>query len=65
MINSFHLKEQINEFVKIRNYNAEVKVIDDGNDILNTGGGVLNLIDKSNDEKFLGFLILILYGKKL
>ncbi len=55
LINSFHLKEQINEFVKIRNYNAEVKVIDDGNDILNTGGGVLNLIDKSNDENFLVF----------
>jgi N-acetyl-alpha-D-muramate 1-phosphate uridylyltransferase len=54
-INSFHLKEQINEFVKHHNYDAEIKVIEDGQSILNTGGGVLNLIDKSDDENFLIF----------
>ena len=54
-INSFHLKEQINEFVKHHNYDAEIKVIEDGQSILNTGGGVLNLIDKSDDDNFLIF----------
>ena len=54
-INSFHLKEQINEFVKHHNYDAEIKVVEDGQSILNTGGGVLNLIDKSDDENFLIF----------
>ena len=55
LINSYFLKEQINEFVKNHNYNIEIKVIEDGENILDTGGGILNLIDKSNDEDFLIF----------
>ncbi len=55
LINSFYLKEQINEFVKNHNYNIEIKVIEDGKNILDTGGGILNLIDKSNEENFLIF----------
>ena len=55
MINSFYLKEQINQFVKNQNYNVQIKVIEDGKNILNTGGGILNLIDKSNEENFLIF----------
>lgn len=53
LINSFYLKEQINEFVRNHNYNIEIKVIEDGENILDTGGGILNLIDKSDDENFL------------
>ncbi len=53
LINTFYLKEQIHEFVKNHNYNLEIKVIDDGDHILDTGGGILNLIDKSDDENFL------------
>ena len=55
LINSFHLKEQIDEFVKIHNYNTEIKIVEDGDNILDTGGGVLNLIDKSDEENFLIF----------
>ena len=55
LINSFYLKEQINEFVRNHNYNIEIKVIEDGENILDTGGGILNLIDKSNEENFLIF----------
>ena len=55
LINSFYLKEQINEFVKNHNYNIEIKVIEDGENILDTGGGILNLIDKSDEENFLIF----------
>jgi len=55
LINSFYLKEQINEFVKKHNYNIEIKVIEDGENILDTGGGILNLIDKSKEENFLIF----------
>ena len=55
LINSFYLKEQINEFVRNHNYNIEIKVIEDGENILDTGGGILNLIDKSNDNNFLIF----------
>ena len=55
IINSFYLKEQINEFVKNHNYNIEIKVVEDGESILDTGGGVLNLIDKSKEDDFLIF----------
>ena len=55
LINSFYLKEQINEFVRNHNYNIEIKVIDDGKNILDTGGGILNLINKSDDDNFLIF----------
>ena len=55
LINSFYLKEQINEFVKNHNYNIEIKVIEDGENVLDTGGGILNLIDKSDEDNFLIF----------
>ena len=55
LINSFYLREQINEFVKNHKYNVEIKVIEDGNNILGTGGGILNLISKSEEENFLIF----------
>tara|TARA_B000000532_G_C18787513_1_gene371091 strand:+ start:69 stop:755 length:687 start_codon:yes stop_codon:yes gene_type:complete len=55
LINSFYLKAQIEDFAKTHNYNLEIKVVEDGKNILNTGGGVLNLIKKSDDEDFLIF----------
>ena len=55
LINTFYLKEQINEFFKKHNYKADIEVIDEGNSILDTGGGILNLIKNSEDENFLVF----------
>jgi MurNAc alpha-1-phosphate uridylyltransferase len=54
-INSFYLKEQINKFIEENNFEIEIKVIEDGNTILNTGGGVLNLINKINEDNYLVF----------
>jgi len=55
LINSFYLKEQINKFIEENNFEIEIKVIEDGNAILNTGGGVLNLVSKINENDFLVF----------
>ena len=55
LINSFYLKEQINDFVKNLNYDIEIDVIEDGKNILNTGGGILNLIKNTNEDNFLIF----------
>jgi len=55
LINSFYLKEQIVEFIKKNNFQIEIEVIEDGINILDTGGGILNLISKSDDEDFLVF----------
>jgi N-acetyl-alpha-D-muramate 1-phosphate uridylyltransferase len=53
LINTFYLKEKFYEFFKNRNYKVDIEVVEDGNIILDTGGGVLNLINKSKDENFL------------
>ncbi len=55
LINTFYLKEQIYDFFKNHNYKVEIEIIDDGNTILDTGGGILNLIKHSKDENFLVF----------
>ena len=54
-INSYYLKEQINEFFKNHKFEIDINVIDDGNNILDTGGGILNLVHKSDDKDFLVF----------
>ena len=53
LINSFYLSDQIENYVASLNLN--VKVIKDGNNILDTGGGILNLINNSNQNNFLVF----------
>ena len=50
LINSFYLKEKIYEFIQNNDFDLEIEVIEDENKILNTGGGILNLIDKSDEE---------------
>ena len=53
LINTFHLKKKFHEFVKNHTYKVDIEVIEDGNGILDTGGGILNLINKSKEENFL------------
>ena len=55
LINTFHLKKKFYEYFKNYNYKVDIEVIEDGQAILNTGGGILNLINKSKDENFLVF----------
>jgi len=53
LINSFYLSEQIDEYVA--NLSVNLKVINDGDKILDTGGGILNLINNSKQNNFLVF----------
>ncbi len=55
LLNTFYLKEQIVNYININHFDFNIKVIDDGNEILNTGGGILNMMNNSNDENFLVF----------
>jgi len=64
LINTFYLKEKFYEFFKNHNYKVDIEVVEDGNIILDTGGGILNLIDKSNDENFLIFNPDTIWNKK-
>tara|TARA_Y100001980_G_C14510218_1_gene285691 strand:- start:159 stop:842 length:684 start_codon:yes stop_codon:yes gene_type:complete len=53
LINSFYLGEQIEEYVASLSIN--LKVLSDGDKILDTGGGILNLINNSKQNNFLVF----------
>ena len=55
LLNTFYLKEQIVNYININHFDLNIKVIDDGNEILNTGGGILNMMNNSNDDNFLVF----------
>ena len=53
IINTFYLKEKIENFIKLKNFDLDIQIIDDGKNILNTGGGILNMINSSQDSDFL------------
>ena len=55
LINTFYLSEDIEEFLKDKKFNSEIKIINDGSNILNTGGGILNMINSSNETDFITF----------
>ena len=53
ILNTFYLKEKIESFVAIKKFDLAIKIINDGKKILNTGGGILNMMNSSNDSDFL------------
>jgi len=55
LINTFHLSDQILEFIKTKKFSVDIKIIKDGDVILNTGGGILNMINNSKEKDFLVF----------
>ena len=55
IINSFYLKNQIYDFLKNKNFKAEIIIVDDGEKILDTGGGILNMLNHTNEENVLIF----------
>ncbi len=55
LINTFYLSEKIEQFLKDKKFNLEIKIINDGLDILDTGGGILNMINSTNETDFITF----------
>ena len=53
IINTFYLKEKIENFINKKKFNLDIKIINDGKKILNTGGGILNMMNSSNEEDFI------------
>ena len=53
IINTFYLKEKIENFIRVKNFDLDIKIINDGKKILNTGGGILNMMNSSNESNFL------------
>ena len=52
-LNTFYLADQIKDFIKYLELNPRPKIIHDGENILDTGGGILNLLKHSDQENFL------------
>ena len=55
LINTFYLKDQFSVFLNSKNFNIDIKIIEDGKRILDTGGGIQNMIKDSNEKDFLIF----------
>ena len=53
IINTFYLKEKIENFLNIKKFSLDIKIVNDGKNILNTGGGILNMMNFSNESDFL------------
>ena len=64
LINTYYLKDQIEEYINKKNFNCKINIIEDGNSILETGGGILNLIKKSENENFFVFNPDTLWSKE-
>lgn len=54
-INSFYLSDQIVECIRNSNYKNNIEIINDGDFILDTGGGVKNMIQYFKQDDFLVF----------
>ena len=53
ILNTFYLKEKIESFINIKKFDLDITIVNDGKKILNTGGGILNMMNSSNDSHFL------------
>ena len=50
-INTFYLKDQIRNFINKKDFKPKISIIEDGKNILDTGGGIKNMLNhtKEND----------------
>ncbi len=52
-LNTFYLREQFIKFFEEKNFGLDVEIINDGEEILDTGGGILNIVKDVKEENFL------------
>ena len=55
ILNTFYLKDQIHDFINHKKFNSKITIVDDGENILDTGGGISNLMKHTNEENVLIF----------
>ena len=54
-INTFYLSDKIKDFIFSNNFGLEIQIIEDGKEILDTGGGILNVVNNSVETDFVVF----------
>jgi MurNAc alpha-1-phosphate uridylyltransferase len=54
-INTFYLKDQIRNFINKKNFKTKISIIEDGKNILDTGGGIKNMLNHTKEDDVLIF----------
>jgi MurNAc alpha-1-phosphate uridylyltransferase len=54
-INTFYLKDQIRTFINKKNFKPKISIIEDGKNILDTGGGIKNMLNHTTEDDVLIF----------
>jgi MurNAc alpha-1-phosphate uridylyltransferase len=54
-INTFYLKDQIYNFINNKNFKSKISIIEDGESILDTGGGINNMMKHTSEDNVLVF----------
>ena len=55
ILNTFHLKHQIKAYLNENKFDISIDIIEEGEQILDTGGGIMNMISSSKEGNFLIF----------
>ena len=64
LINAHYKRDQLKNFVKKKNFDIDIEIFDEVPEILNTGGGILNMIMENKNEYFLTFNPDTLWNEK-
>ena len=54
-LNVFYLKDQIHNFINKKNFKSKITIIEDGMNILDTGGGIKNMLNNTNEDNVIIF----------
>ena len=55
ILNTFYLKDQIQNFINNKKFKSKISIIEDGEKILDTGGGINNMMKHVNEDNVLIF----------
>ena len=55
LLNTYHLKNKIKNYLSNNKFDISIDIIEDGDQVLDTGGGIMNMINSSNEKNFLIF----------
>jgi len=54
-LNTFYLKDQIHDFINNKKFKSKISIIEDGESILDTGGGIKNMMKHIDEDNVLIF----------
>ena len=55
ILNTFYLKDQIHDFINNKKFKSKISIIEDGESILDTGGGINNMMKHTSEDNVLIF----------